>query len=287
MGVARGSNRSSDIRGEENRTMLRSVNDLQGREIRATDGHIGSVAEFLFDDENWTIRYLVVDTGNWLPGRKVLISPISLGDTDWVAEVLNVSLTREQIKNSPDIDTDKPVSRQREAEYFNYYGYPYYWYGPALWGAGAYPMAVSRTMGYPDRVGLVTGSAGSAPKTAPQEEGDPHLRSSREVIGYYIEATDGEIGHVEDFLIDDKSWSIRYMEVDTVNWWPGKKVVVTPQWIKRVSWEESKVHVNLTRENIRNAPEYDPTAIVNRDYENRLYDYYGSPKYWETQHRDG
>ena len=262
--------------------MLRSVNDLQGRKIRATDGDIGSVDQFLFDDEDWAVRYLVVDTGNWLLGRKVLISPIALGQTDWT-EGLSVSLTKEQIKNSPGIDTDKPVSRQHESEYFNYYGYPYYWHGPALWGAGAYPMAVPRTMGYPDRVGVTTVYAGSAsaPKAAPQEEeGDPHLRSTREVIGYYIEATDGEIGHVEDFIIDDKSWAIRYIVVDTVNWWPGKKVVVAPQWIKRVSWAESTVYVYLEREWIKNAPEYDSTAIVNRDYEDRLYDYYGSPKYW-------
>jgi sporulation protein YlmC with PRC-barrel domain len=263
--------------------VLRSVDDLQGRDIRATDGEIGSIDQFFFDDETWTIRYLVVDTGNWLSGRKVLISPIALGHTDWAAEGLSVSLTKEQIKNSPGIDTDKPVSRQHESEYFNYYGYPYYWHGPALGGAGAYPTAVPRTMGYPDRVDVTTGYAGSAsaPKAAPQEEeGDPHLRSTREVIGYYIEATDGEIGHVEDFIIDDKSWAIRYIVVDTVNWWPGKKVVVAPQWIKRVSWAESTVYVYLARERIKNAPEYDPTAIVNRDYEDRLYDYYGSPKYW-------
>jgi len=261
--------------------MLRSVNELQGRKIRATDGEIGSVDQFFFDDETWTIRYLVVDTGNWLSGRKVLISPIALGHTDWAAEGLSVSLTKEQIKNSPGIDTDKPVSRQHESEYFNYFGYPYYWHGPSLWGASAYPVAVSRTRGYPDRVSGATGYAGTAPapQVIPQQEGgDPHLRSTSEVIGYYIEATDGEIGHVEDFIIDDQSWAIRYLEVDTVNWWPGKKVVVTPQWIERVSWAESTVYVNLARETIKKAPEYDPTSILDRDYEDKLYHYYGSPK---------
>jgi sporulation protein YlmC with PRC-barrel domain len=261
--------------------MLRSVNDLQGLHIRANDGEIGSVDQFFFDDETWTIRHLVVDTGNWLSGRKVLISPIALGRSDWGAAGLSLLLTKEQIKNSPSIDTDKPVSRQHEVEYFNYYGYPYYWHGPALWGAGAYPLAVPRTEGYPDRVGVATGYAGSAPapKAVPQEEGDPHLRSTREVIGYYIEATDGGIGHVEDFIIDDQSWAIRYMEVDTVNWWPGKKVVITPEWITRVSWAQSKVYVSVARETIKNAPEYDPTAITNRDYEDRLYDYYSRSKH--------
>lgn len=262
--------------------MLRSVNDLQDRGIRATDGDIGSVNQFFFDDDRWTIRYLVVDTGKWLPGRQVLISPIALSDTDWVAEVLNVSLTKEQVKNSPDIDTDKPVSRQHEAEYFNYYGYPYYWYGGGLWGAGAYPRP--GTMGYPDRVGVATGYGGTATelqRASAEEQGDPNLRSTKEVIGYYIEAKDGDIGHVEDFIIDDQSWAIRYMVVDTVNWWPGKKVVVAPQWIKRVSWAQSRVYVDLARDSIKNAPEYDPSAIVNRDYESKLYDYYGRSKYWD------
>lgn len=264
--------------------MLRSINDLQGREIRATDGEIGSVDQFFFDDETWTVRYLVVDTGHWVPGRQVLISPISLG-TAWVAEGLNVSLTREQIKNSPGIDTDKPVSREHETEHLDYYGYPIYWGGGGLWGLGPYPAGLITRRGYPNRAGVATGYAAAParqPETARRErQGDPHLRTTQAVIGYYIEARDGDIGHVEDFLIDDETWAIRYMVVDTVNWWPGKKVVVAPQWIERVSWEESKVHVDLTRESIKGAPEFDATALVNREYEHSLYDYYGRPKYWD------
>ncbi|MDQ6659973.1 MAG: PRC-barrel domain-containing protein [Chloroflexota bacterium] len=264
--------------------MLRSINDLQGCEIRATDGEIGSVDQFFFDDETWTVRYLVVDTGHWIPGRQVLISPIALDETDWDTKALNVSLTREQIKNSPGIDTDKSVSRQHEAEYSDYYGYPYYWGGGGLWGLGPYPAGLM-TMAYPDRVGVATGYAAAParqPETARREQqGDPHLRTTQAVIGYYIEAQDGEIGHVEDFLIDDETWAIRYMVIDTVNWWPGKKVVVAPQWIERVSWEESKVYVDLTRESIKGAPEFDATALVNREYEKSLYDHYGRPKYWD------
>ncbi len=270
--------------------MLQSINNLKGRSIHATDGDIGSVDQIFFDDETWTVRYLVVDTGNWLPGRHVLISPIALGDTDRTADVLNVSLTKKQINDSPDIETDKPVSRQRESEYFQYYGYVPYWYGGGLWGAGAaYPLGMtvpSSGLEYPDRVGVATGyaSSGATPAAARSEEqeGDPNLRSTNEVVGYYIEATDGDIGHVEDFIIDDASWAIRYMVVDTVNWWPGKKVVVAPQWIERVSWGESKLYVDLTREKIKNAPEYDPTKVVDREYENRLYEHYDRPKYFDT-----
>lgn len=268
--------------------MLQSINNLQGRGIRATDGDIGSVKQFFFDDETWTIRYLVADTGGWLPGRHVLISPIALGDTDRAGEALNVSLTKQQIEDSPDIDTEKPVSRQHETDYSNYYGYAPYWHGGGLWGAGAHPagmMVPPTVLGYPDRVGVATGyaSSGATPAAARSEEqGDPNLRSTNEVVGYYIEATDGDIGHVEDFIIDDASWAIRYMVVDTVNWWPGKKVVVAPQWIERVSWGESKLYVDLTREKIKNAPEYDPTKVVDREYENRLYEHYDRPKYFDT-----
>lgn len=264
--------------------MLRSIKNLRGVTIHATDGDFGSVDDFLFDDENWTIRYLVVDTGKWLAGRKVLISPASLHRAQ-KADGVRTMLTKEQIKNSPDIYQHQPVSRRHEAEYLNYYGYPYYWHGPSLWGTTVVPFypTAPRTMGYPDRV---SGSAGSA--VAPQidsrhETEDVHLRSAAEVTGYYIAATDGDIGHVEDFLVDDENWTIRYLIVDTVNWWPGKKVVLSPEWITGVSWPNSQVSVSLSRERIKNAPEYDPRTMVSRAYEDRLYEHYSLPKYWEPR----
>lgn len=257
-----------------------SIKSLQGDTIHATDGDFGTVDDFLFDDENWAIRYLVIDTGKWIPGRRVLISPASL-ETKRSPSELATSLSKEQIKNSPDVYSDQPVSRQREAEYLDYFHYPYYWRGPALWGTTAYPFypAGAPPMRYPDRVSGSTGSAAAPAIQRLPEAGDTHLRSAAEVTGYYIEASDGEIGHVEDFIVDDKSWEIRYMVVDTVNWWPGKKVVVAPEWITGVSWSNSRVTVNLSREKIKNAPEYDPRTIVSRDYENRLYEYYSRPKY--------
>lgn len=262
--------------------MLRSVNKVKGQAIHARDGEIGNVDNFLFDDDSWTIRYLVVETGKFL-GRKVLISPISI-ERNQKKDGLSLSLTKEQIQNSPDIDTEKPVSRQREAEYFNYYGYPYYWGGQGFWGATAYPLAPgpapSRTLGYPDRTSGYAGTAATA-RREPVTDQDPHLRSTNEVIGYYIEATDGDIGHVEDFLFDDDNWTMRYMVVDTVNWWPGKKVVVAPQWIDKVSWMDSKVFMELSRESIKKAPEYDPAGMIDREYEEKLHDYYRRPKYWD------
>ena len=258
--------------------MLRSMKkDLRGFTVGATDGDIGHVEEFYFDDASFTVRHLVVDTGGWLGGRKVLISPMALRDIDWGGKRINAALTKAQVEKSPAIDTDRPVSRQHEIEYYRYYGYPYYWEaGPYLWGAYPYP--------YPFPL---AGRATSLEKERhwdwAGEGGDPHLRSSAAVIGYHIAATDGDIGHVEDFLVDDATWAIRYMIVDTRNWWLSKKVLVSPEWIERVDWSDSKVHVGVTREQIKKSPEYDPSGPVERDYETRLHDHYGRPSYWSDR----
>jgi hypothetical protein len=251
--------------------MLANTTHLKNFAIRATDGELGTVDEFYFDDDTWGVRYLVVDTGGWLGGRKVLISPISVIRTDWQARQLDVSLTKKQVENSPDINTREPVSRQHEAAYLGYYGYGNYWGGPCAWGPAFYP-----------------GNLAIPPEVATQATADrirmasvnSHLRSSDVVTGYYIDAADGEIGHLNGFVMDNEAWAIRYIEVATRNWWPGKKVLVSPAWIERVSWEESKVYVALTREAIQNGPAYDESLPITREYENRLYFHYGRPPYW-------
>lgn len=252
--------------------MLRSMKDLKGFTIGATDGDIGQVEAFYFDDASFTVRHLVVDTGGWLSGRKVLISPMALRNIVWDDRRINAALTKAQVERSPDIDTDRPVSRQQESDYYGYYGYPSYWTGSYLWGANPYPFSPP-------------GRAASLEQERrwdwqAEKGGDPHLRSSAAVIGDYIAATDGDIGHVEDFLMDDATWAIRYMVVDTRNWWSGKKVLVSPEWIADVDWNESQVRVDLTREQIKNGPEYDPSGPVQREYETRLYDHYRRAGYW-------
>jgi sporulation protein YlmC with PRC-barrel domain len=248
--------------------MLRRVNDLKDLSIAASDGDIGGLEDIYFDDVSWTVRYLVVDTGTWLPGRKVLISPMSVRAANWGRESLPVSLTKAQVEQSPSIETDLPVNRQYEVEYSRYYGYPYYWTGPYRWGNTRYPEEV-------------LASGGQPVEPIPGAVGDPRLRSARDVMGYYIEASDGDIGHVEDFLIDDREWAIRFMIVDTRNWLPGKKVLVSPDWISRVSWRDSRVYVDLTKQGVESAPEYDPTGPLARDYESRLFGHYGRRSYWE------
>src|SRR5580698_6500607 len=249
--------------------MERNTNRLTGFKLAATDGEIGEVVDFYFDDETWGIRYLVVKTGGWLSGREVLISPISAVRVAWKAKSLHVALTKKQVENSPDISTHQPVSRQREADLSAYYGYNYYWGGPFLWGPAYYPADLAIPSGVFAK--------------AKEESADSHLRSSIAVTGYHVEAKDGEIGHVDGFVIDDKYWNVRYIDIATRNWLPGKKVLVSPAWIERVSWLESKIYAGLFREAIQDAPEYLVSRPLTREYENRLYFHYGRPPYWEHE----
>ena len=256
--------------------MLRSFKDLRGFTIGASDGDIGTVKEFFFDDESFTVRYVVVDTGSWLAERKVLLSPIAFRAMDWEHKRITAALTRAQVEKSPDIDTHEPVSRQHETEYYGYYEYTPYWEGSYLWGAYPYPYVgpgVALSAAELKRERRWTREAKS--------RDNPHLRSSRAVSEYYIKASDGDIGHVVDFLVDDRSWAIRYMIADTSNWWAGKKVLVAPTWIQRVDWDRSTVHVAITRAQIKDSPEYDSTRPVERAYETHLHGHYGKPHYWD------
>ena len=245
--------------------MLSKAKTLNGFKLEGLDGEIGSVKEFYFDDRHWTIRYLVASTGTWLSGRQVLISPYALNSVIKGEKLVSVDLTRKQIENSPSLDSDKSVSQQFEVKYYGYYGYPVYWGGLSGWGDFPYPER--------DRSKWAKPANGA-------KAWDRHLRSTHEVTGYHVQALDGEIGHVEDFIIDDETWAIRYLVVGTKNWWPGKKVLVAPQWTESVSWSESKVFVNLSRETIKDSPEYTEESLLTRDYEADLHRHYDRRGYW-------
>lgn len=278
--------------------MLRSTESLDGFDLMARDGSMGQVKDFFFDDQEWVVRYLVVETGRWLSSRKVLIAPAAVSRPEWDAKRMPVDLDKEQVKNSPSIDTDQPVSRQHEADLNRYYGWPLYWGGagyaggtastgalggapvgaviaPGFTGASAAAAADNRGTRADGELERTTAENDAAAAREREPQGDPHLRSMAEVSGYHIEATDGSLGHVEDFILDDASWEVRYLVVDTRNWWPGKKVLVSPQWIKDVSWAESSVWVDLTREAIKSSPEYDPSQPVDDAYSERLHAHYG------------
>jgi uncharacterized protein YrrD len=237
--------------------MLNSVSHLNGSSVTATDGEIGHVQEAYFDDQAWTIRYLVIDTGTWLSGREVLISPYAVMQPPGRGKNVDVSLTQQQVRDSPVVDTHQPVSRRHEREYLSYYAYPEYWGGADLWAMSALPLLP------PPLPTLVETEAEIAIRDEDLLAEDVHLRSSASVTGHDIQATDGSIGHVEDFVFDEGSWAIRYLVVDTRNWLPGgKKVQLGTHSIDRIDWAAKTVFTNLTREQIKNSPEYEAVAPI-------------------------
>jgi sporulation protein YlmC with PRC-barrel domain len=243
--------------------------------IAATDGTIGRVKDVYFDDDAWVIRYLVV-TCDWFDSRDVLLSPHSITKADWTKEVLFATVTKDQVKNSPPIDTAKPISRQYEKSYLSYFGYAQYWGGSGLWG----------DFDSPDPTAMGEGSSvyrgHLAAPSAEDRNADPHLRSCNAVRGYHIHASDGEIGRVNGFLIDDVSWSIRYLIVSTGNWLDGHLVLISPEWIKDISWPQASVTVDLDRHQIKSAPVYDNDSTLDRSAEVNIYKHYGLQGYWQN-----
>lgn len=246
--------------------MLYRAKTLRGYKLKGKDGDIGKAKEFYFDDKYWAVRYLVADTGNWLTGRQVLLSPYLLVAISDEEKNILVNLSEKQIEESPSLESDKPVSRQFETAYLDYYTLPAYWGGRYMWGAWPYLM-------YEEQVELLDKKE--------EESWDPNLRSTKDVSGHHIQAYDGEIGHVDDFIIDNETWAIRYLVIDTKNWWGGKKVLISPQWIDRISWDESKVFINLPKERIKQSPEYSDDLLITRDYEDKLHQHYDQKRYWD------
>jgi uncharacterized protein YrrD len=248
--------------------MLIKAKTLKGFKIDSKDGEIGKVKEFYFDDKHWTIRYLVADTGNWLTGNQVLLSPYVLVSVNKNEENIGVNLTKKQIEDSPPLSSDKPVSKQFEEDLHGYYGWPTYWGGTDMWGDYPYIMHDN-----------IAGKSSDQNK----KKWDRNLRSSNFVTGLNIKATDGELGHVDDFIIDDETWAIRYLIIETGNWWAGKKVLVSPQWIDSINAEELNVTVNLSRESIKQSPEYSEESLLTRDYETQLHRHYNRNIYWKEE----
>lgn len=259
--------------------MIYAAKLLEGYHINARDGVLGTVKDIYFDDQSWAARYFVVATGSWLKGRQVLLSAVRLVADSETPNTLSIDATQDQVRNSPPIETHQPVSRQQEQVLHDYFGWPYYW-GVAPFAGTA--MAPVPPTGMPPGTGTETGSAPEgAGNTRTESRGsqtsvdaDPHLRSVREVRGYAIAASDGDIGHVEDFLLEDSTWEVRHLVVDTRNWLPGRKVLITPGSIRTIDWSRSDVSVHLTREQIKSAPEYDPTRPVTADYTDQLEAHY-------------
>lgn len=255
--------------------MLMVASALKGYAIEATDGRLGTVKAFLFDDTTWKIRWLVVDTGHWLTDRQVLIHPSAIGLPDHQRQHLPVVLTKAQIEASPDIRQDQPVSMQMQNGLYGYYGWDSGW-GPDYYGAGLSGIGTSG-LGLPF-FGQAVPLQGDTMQVG-TEDGDPHLRSIAEVTGYHTHATDGAIGHIENFLIDDVTWTVRYLIVDTRNWWPGAHVLISPFAVRSIDWTAREVRLNVSQAQVKGSPPWDPVAIVEQAYEQRLHTHYGWPGY--------
>jgi hypothetical protein len=252
--------------------MLRHESEILGYAIHASDGLIGTVSDFLFDDATWLVRWLVIDTGNWLPGRKVLLPPSALAEVNHMGHQFSVKLTKQQVKTCPEAESDRTVSRQEESEIYNYYGWAPYW------GDGSYMELGGYSIGY------LADTAPPSPEILKREKAiddarrakdDTALRSANEVTGYQILASDGEIGHVDDFLVEDDDWSVHYMVVDTKNWWLGKKVLISPMSVRNIEWQHRRVSLGADRKMVKDSPAYDPSMTVDPVYENALHKHYG------------
>ncbi len=243
---------------------------LEGFAVEANDGKIGSVSDFLFDDKTWKIRWLVVDTGGWLTGRKILIHPSAIGQPDYGREELAVRLSKKQVEDSPDILSDAPVSQQVQADLYGYYGWD------SLWGGGNYFNYAPYGMGAAFEPPPYRGDIGLA---VAERDGDPDLRSAAEITGYHIQATDGPIGHVENFLVDDATWTIHYLVIDTKNWWPGRHVLMSPHAVKGIEWSDRAVALNVNCGQVKRSPAWDPLALIDSNYEQLLHRHYEWPGY--------
>jgi hypothetical protein len=253
------------------RPRVRSLRELEGYGVEGAGEALGDVVDAYFDDHTWTIRYLMVAVAGPTP-RRMLLSPHSVRGIDRRARVLLAALTAEQVQASPEFGESPSISRPAEIALLKYYGFPYYWTGSRRWSDDDHPRPLMAT-------------AATAPPVLGKEEvravlaPDAHLRSVRDFRRYAIHASDGEFGHVDDVLVDPRSWAVRYIVVDTRRWWPGARVVLAPEWVSYVSWVERSVHVDLDRATIRSAPPYQRARLIDRAYEARLRDHYGQPRY--------
>jgi uncharacterized protein YrrD len=245
--------------------MWQHAKDLLRQTVSGPNEDLGHVEDLYFDDQQWVLRYFVVNTGKWLTGRLVLVSPVAVNGVDREHAAIATSLTRDKVAESPSFDAHMPLSRQYESAYAAYYGYGEYWSGPSLWGTTSFPGALA---------GLSTLERRAAEQAVVPSGEDAHLRSVREVIGYALAATDGPIGHVHDFVVNVETWAIRLIIVDTSTWWAGRKVLLAPKWIREIQWADRLVCVDVSREAVRSSPEWDKRAPVDEQFERMLANHY-------------
>jgi uncharacterized protein YrrD len=250
--------------------MMWDVARIIGYKVVASDGDVGTVKDILFDDASWTMRWLVVGTGNWFFDRQVLLPVSTLGVPDSDLKHFPVRLTRQQVKDSPDVDTQLPVSRQLEAQIYAHYSWDPYWQG------SFYPMGNAMAMPFvADIPAIVVPDADASITDAPAHCDDPHLRNVNALMGFSLDATDGAIGHVEDMLVDSVSWRIRYLKIDAITWMPGDAVLISPQSISAIDWPERTVKINVSVQRVQDGPKYNDDLARDATYDQKFLTYYG------------
>ena len=240
--------------------MQRNLNSLLSSKLKGTDGEIGELIDFYFDDRSWTIRHLILKTGTWFSERDVLISPEAVLHTRWEPGILPVRLTKDQMLKSPDIETDKPVGQQQEIEVYGHNLWQPYWgnnfYTTGLWDINAQAHSKDQN------------EVNNANEKNERNDYTQHLRSSQGVTGFHIQASDGDIGHVIDFIFDDLTWQINHLAIDTHNWIGGKKILIPVLNIKEIQWGKSKVFVNEKVESIKDGLPFDSVKYEHSEPEN-------------------
>ena len=262
--------------------MLNVVSSLEGFELRAKDGSLGSVRDFLFDDSSWKVRWMVVDTGRWLAGRTVLIHPSAVVSANYGARELTVALSTAQVKESPSILQDRPVSRQMQNDLYNYYGWDPAWGSALSGGGGGMYGAGTGVISAPLSAPIFFGASAVREAEHGQidlDAGDPHLRSMAEVTGYHVRAIDGTIGHIGDILVETESWDVRYLIVETSNWWIGQHVLISPHAVTAVDWTDQQITLDLTRDTVKSSPAWDPAHSIDAQFQRQLHGHYSWPGY--------
>lgn len=253
--------------------MLQVISALNGFAIEASDGRLGTVVDFLFDDSNWRVRWLVVDCGTWLRGRKVLIHPSAISGTRLEDRRFEVNLTMAQVNESPDWSLDRPVSRQMESRLFGYYGWDPLWDAPYLGGT---PGAMATPLLAPPDFKFQMAEDIRLEREGTVEE-DAHLRGFQEIVGYHLHASDGDIGHVENMMLDASDWSLPYFVVDTSNWWFGERVLMSVVAVTSIEWTDRRIHLDISKDQVKSSPKWDPLVAFNEFYAKTLHHHYGWP----------
>ncbi len=259
-------------------SVLHSLKNLSGYSIIVAEGELGKVEQFYFDDEKWAVRYIVVNLGSWPTREKVLVSPIVVQEIDTANRKIVTKLTRDQLIQSPDIEMDLPISRQMEMQYLDYYKWPYYWTGAGIWGTDA---TLQGGFSIPPSFEHPEFDMGTMPTNV--DKSDSHLRSTKEVFGYRVDAIDAEFGKLRDFIVDLSNWSVRYLVIDLRKWLPSKTVLISREWVESFSFRQRKIRVSSSQKEIQGSPGYNPDVPLSREYEDLLHEHYGRAKYWEKQ----